>query len=93
MNYTFLLKKLDINGGARIKPLRIISMKIIEIYSKIFNTRESDQSITKAVYTFTTFYISIYDSSAKIVNDIIAAVTFKRDKNKRNAYIFWLGVR
>ena len=53
--------------------------------------QETDQTIIKAVYTFTTLYISIYDSSAKEVKDIIAAVTFKHDQ-KKSTYIFWSGV-
>ena len=44
--------------------------------------QENNQTITKAVYAFTTFYINIYDSSAKEIKDIIAAVTFRHDKTK-----------
>ena len=93
MKINFILKGLHVNCNTKTKPLITIARRIIKFYAKLFNMREGDGTITKAVYTFTTFYISIYDSSAKEEKDIIAAVTFKRDKHNGNAYIFWLGVR
>lgn len=89
----FILKGLHVACKQKTKPLRTIAGRIIKFYAKIFNMRENDKSITTAVYTFPTFYISVYDSSAKEEKDIIAAITFKRDNNNANAYIFWLGVR
>ena len=45
---------------------------------------DNDPTITKAVYAFTTFHISIHDLLAKGVKDITNAVTFRRDsQNKR----------
>ena len=65
-----------------------MGMKTIRFYSKVFNMKETNQTITKVVYSLTTFYISIYDASAKKEKDIIASVNFRRDKAKRNPYIY-----
>ena len=67
-------------------------MIIIKFYAKIFNMRVTDTSITAPVYEFITFYICMYDLTNKKVKDIIAAVTFKRDKMLKNIYIYWLAV-
>ena len=55
--------------------------------------RVTDTSITQPVYEFITFYICMYDITNKKVKDVIAAVTFKRDKMLKNIYIYWLAVR
>ena len=44
--------------------------------------QETNPTMIKVVYLFTTFCISIYDSSAKEVKDNIADVTFRRDWKK-----------
>ena len=84
---TFILNGLDTNGGLRSSSYRAIGMRIIKFYSKIFNMEENDPTITKAVYRFNTFYIIIYDSSAKEVKYIIAAVTFRCDFKKKCLHV------
>ena len=77
------------NGAIRNKSLRTISTKIMKLYSKDFNTQETHPTKTKAVYPFTTLYISMYDSSTKVVKYIIATVTFGREKKKNFTSIGW----